>query len=128
MIQLYTAEMREMRRFWREGIAQNAVFFHSFVASPAWKVSSSLLQTGVAEDWLPKTSPKLAPRCGASVGALFEVQFRKICSKLWRRAVWKSKSSKHQDLGPLFEVQTVSNCCSRGRQGFRRSIHMKIAV
>ena len=34
-----TAEMCDMR-FWRVGIVQNAVFFHSFVAPPAWKVSS----------------------------------------------------------------------------------------
>ena len=59
-----------MRRFWRVGIARNAVFFHSFVASPARKVSFQK-QAG-AEDRLPKTSPKFAPRCGA-------------------RAIWKSQ-------------------------------------
>ena len=34
-----TAEMCDMR-FWRVGSARNAVFFHSFVASPARKVRS----------------------------------------------------------------------------------------
>ena len=75
-----TAEMCEMRRIWRVGIAGNVVFFQNFVASPARKCQ--LLKTGVAEDRLPRMSPKFAPSCGA-------------------RAIWKPKPLKHQGLGPL---------------------------
>ena len=48
---------------WRVGIARNAVFFHSVVASKAREVSSE--KRGGAEDRLPKMSPEFAPRCGA---------------------------------------------------------------
>ena len=58
-----TGEMRDMRNFWRVGIARNAVFFHSFVASKARKVSSE--KRGGMEDRLPKMSTKFAPRCVA---------------------------------------------------------------
>ena len=71
-------------RFWWVGIAQNAVFFRSFVASSAQKVSSS--KRAGAEDRLPKMSPKFAPRCGG-------------------RAIRKSKSLKTERLGRLFEVR-----------------------
>ena len=53
--------------FWRVGIARNAVFFHSFMASQARKVSSK--KRGGAEDRLPKMAPKFAPRRGARVGS-----------------------------------------------------------
>ena len=59
-------------RFWRVGIARNAMFFHSCGFAVA---ESQLLKTGVAEDPLLKTSPKFAPRLRA-------------------RAIWKSKSLK----------------------------------
>ena len=48
--------------FWRFGIARNAVFFHSFEASKARKVSSE--KRGGAEDRLRKMLTKFAPRCG----------------------------------------------------------------
>ena len=141
------AEMCEMRRLWWVGLAQNAIFFHSFVAS-----ESQLQKTGIAEDRLPKMSPKFQPRCGARAvrkskslkterfGRLFEVEDRKICITLcglrikivkhvkkWHklatsgrflklkaarfaprcgtRAIGKSKSLKHQGLGPLFDFK-----------------------
>ena len=97
------AEMCEMRRFWQVGIAETAVFFHSFVASPARKVSS--LKRAGAEGRLPKTSPKFAPRCGA-------------------RAIWKSKLLKHQGFGPFCKVRRFF---AWQGQGFRQSIHIKIA-
>ena len=71
------------KRFWRVGIARNAVSFHSFVASRARKVSSEK-RGGAAED-VDKicTTParesnfceKKAPSC--VVGALLEVELRK---------------------------------------------------
>ena len=59
--------------FWRVGIARNAVFFRSFVASKARKGRSE--KRGGAEDRVPKMSTKFAPRLRA-------------------RAIWKSKSLK----------------------------------
>ena len=76
--------------FWRVGIAQNAVFFRSFVASTGRK--GRFEKRGGAEDRLPKMSIKFAPRLRARAirkskslktgrfGALFEVELRKICT------------------------------------------------
>ena len=66
--------------FWRVGIARNAVFFHSFVASKARKGRSE--KRGGAEDPLRKMSRKFAPRLRA-------------------RAIWKSKSLKLEGFGAL---------------------------
>ena len=55
------------------------------------------LNTGVAEDRLPKMSPKFAPRCGA-------------------KAVWKSKSLKTGSVEALLEVQVVKSCTTLGRE------------
>ena len=55
----YSADVRH-ERFWRVGIARNAVFFRSFVASKARKGRSE--KRGSAEDRLPKMSTKFAPR------------------------------------------------------------------
>ena len=83
----YSADVRH-ERFWRVGIARNAVFFRSFVASQARKGRSE--KRGGAEDRLPKMSTKFAPRLRARAirkskslktgrpGALLEVELRKI--------------------------------------------------
>ena len=75
-------------KFWRVGIARNAVFFRSFVASKARKGRSE--KRGGAKDRLPKMSTKFAPRLRArairtskslktgGVGALLEVELDKI--------------------------------------------------
>ena len=78
----YSADVRH-ERFWRVGIARNAVFFRSFVASKARKGRSE--KRGGAEDRLPKMSTKFAPRLRA-------------------RAIRKSKSSKTGMFGALLEV------------------------
>ena len=77
-------------RFWRVGMARNAVFFRSFVASKARKGRSE--KRGGAEDRLPKMLTKFAPRLRARAirmskslktrrpGALLEVELRKICT------------------------------------------------
>ena len=77
-------------RFWRVGIARNAVFFRSFVASKVRKGRSE--KRGGAKDRLPKMSTKFAPRLRARAirkskslkagmpGALLEVARRKICT------------------------------------------------
>ena len=81
--------------FWRVGIARNAVFFHSFVASRARKVSSE--KRGGAEARLSKMSPKFAPRLRA-------------------RAIWKSKSLKTDRFGVLFDVDLDKICTTPARE------------
>ena len=85
----YSTDVRH-ERFWRVGIARNVVFFHSFAASEARKGRSE--KRGGAKDRLPKMSTKFAPRLRArpirkskslktgGVGALLEVELRKICT------------------------------------------------
>ena len=58
----YSADVRH-ERFWRVGIARNAMFFHGFVASKVRKSRSE--KRGGAKDRLPKMSTKFAPRLRA---------------------------------------------------------------
>ena len=81
--------------FWRVGIARNAVFFRSLVASKARKGRSE--KRGGAEDRLPKMSTKFAPRLRA-------------------RAIRKSKSSKTGRPGALLEEQLRKNCTTPARE------------
>ena len=81
--------------FWRVGIARNAVFFRSFVASKARKGRSE--KRGGAEDRVPKMSTKFAPRLRA-------------------RAIWKSKSLKHRGFGALLEVDLDKICTTPARE------------
>ena len=62
----YSADVRH-ERFWRVGIARNAVFFRRFVASKARKGRSE--KRGGAEDRLPKMSTKFAPRLRERFGS-----------------------------------------------------------
>ena len=71
------------------------MFFHSFVASKARKVSSE--KRGGAEDRLPKMSTKFAPR-------------------LRTRAIWKSKSLKADSVGALLDVQRGKICTKLARE------------
>ena len=82
-------------RFWRVGIARNAVFFHSFVASKACKGRSE--KRGGAKDRLPKMSTKFAPRLRA-------------------RAIQKSKSLKTGRFGALLEAELGKNCTTPARE------------
>ena len=91
---LYSADVRQ-ERFWRVGIARNAVFFRSFVASKVRKGRSE--KRGGAEDRLPKMSTKFAPRLRA-------------------RAIWKSKSLKHRGFGALLEVDIDKICTTPARE------------
>ena len=99
----YSTDVRH-ERFWRVGIARNAVFFHSFVASKARKGRSE--KRGGAKDRLLKMSAKFAPRLRA-------------------RAIWKSKSLKTDGLGMFLDVQSgfrvagagiSTRCKIRGRR------------
>ena len=90
----YSADVRH-ERFWRVGIARNAVFFHSFVASKVRKGRSQ--KRGGAKVRLPKMSTKIAPRLRA-------------------RAIWKSKSLKHRGFGALLEVELRKICTTPARE------------
>ena len=90
----YSTDARH-ERFWRVGIARNAVFFHSFVASRPRKVSSE--KRGGAEDRLPKMLTKFAPRLRA-------------------RAFWKSKSLKPDGVGALLEIELRKICTTPARE------------
>ena len=81
--------------FWRVGIARNAVFFRSFVASKVRKGRSE--KRGGAEAWAPKISTKFAPRLRA-------------------RAIWKSKSLKTGRPGALLEVDLDKICTTPARE------------
>ena len=80
---------------WRVGIARNAVFFRSFVASKVCKGSSE--KRGGAEDRVAKMSTKFAPRLRA-------------------RAIWKSKSLKTGMPGALLEVDIDKICTTPARE------------
>ena len=81
--------------FWRVGIARNAVFYRSFVASKVRKGRSE--KRGGAEDRAPKISTKFAPHLRA-------------------RAIWKSKSLKHRGFGTLLEVDLDKICTTPARE------------
>ena len=88
----YSADVRH-ERFWRVGIARNAVFFHSFVASKACK--GRFEKRGGAKDRLLKMSTKFAPRLRA-------------------RAIRKSKSLKTDGLGAFLEAQSAFRVAGAG--------------
>ena len=90
----YSADVRQ-EKFWRVGIARNAVFFRSFVSSKARKGRSE--KRGGAKDRLPKMSTKFAPRLRA-------------------RAIRTSKSFKTGTPGPLFEVDLDKICTTPARE------------
>ena len=81
--------------FWRVGIARNAVFFRSFVASKTRKGRSE--KRGGAEHRVPKMSTKFAPRLRA-------------------RAIRKSKLSKTGMFGALLEVDIDKICTTPARE------------
>ena len=81
--------------FWRVGIARNAVFFRSFVASKVRKGRSE--KRGGAEARVPKISTKFAPRLRA-------------------RAIWTSKSLKTGMPGALLEVDIDKICTTPARE------------
>ena len=90
----YSADVRH-ERVWRVGIARNAVFFYSFVASKVRKGRSE--KRGGAKDRLPKMSTKFAPRLRA-------------------KAIWKSKSLKTGGVGALLEVELGNICTTPARE------------
>ena len=122
----YSAGVRN-ERFWRVGIARNAVFYRSFEASKARKGRSE--KRGGAKERLPKMSTKFAPRLRArairtskslktgGVGALLEVELDKICTpRLRARAIRKSKWLKTGMFGAVLEVELDKICTTPARE------------
>ena len=66
-------------KFWRVGIARNAVFFQSVVASRVRKGRSE--QRGGAKDRLPKMSTKFAPRLRARAISARKIKHHAACSE-----------------------------------------------
>ena len=116
---LYSADVRQ-ERFWRVGIARNAVFFRSFVASKVRKGRSE--KRGGAEDRLPKMSTKFAPRLHArAIWKSKSLHFWKLTStkfapRLRARAIWKSKSLKTGGVRALLEVDLDKICTTPARE------------
>ena len=66
-----------MRKFWRVGVARNAAFFHNFATSQAGK--SQLLKNGIAEDRLPRMSPKFTQLFGAKAILKSKIVVELVC-------------------------------------------------
>ena len=113
-------------RFWRVGIARNAVFFCSFVASKVRKGSSE--KRGGAEDRVAKMSTKFAPRLRARAiwkskslktgmfGALLEVEVDKICTRPARENDFYEKKAPRCMFGALLEVELRKICTTPARE------------
>ena len=122
----YSADVTH-ERFWRVGIARNAVFFHSFVASKVRKGRSE--KRGGAKDRLPKTStiffaPRLRARAirkskslkTGTPGRFWKLSFAKFAPRLRARAIRKSKSLKTGMPGALVEVELRKICTTPARE------------
>ena len=81
--------------FWRVGIARNAVFFHSFVASEARK--------------------EVGPKNGSCEGSAAQ-DVEKFAPRLRGRAIRKSKSLKTGGVGALLEVEVPKMCTTPARE------------
>ena len=125
----YSADVRH-ERFWQVGIARNAVFFGSFVASKVRKGRSE--KRGGAKDRLFKMSTKFAPRLRARAiwkpkslnagmpGALLEVELRKICTTPARESDSEVKIVKSWHVRSTFgssASQNLHHACARERFG-----------
>ena len=117
-----TAEM-----FCRVGIARNAVFFRSFVASKVRKGRSE--KRGGAEARVPKISTKFAPRLhtraiwkskslktGMCREHFWKLTSTKFAPRLRAREIWKSKSLKTGGVGALLEVDIDKICTTPARE------------
>ena len=112
--------------FWRVGIARNAVFYRSFVASKVRKGRSE--KRGGAEDRVPKISTKFAPRLRARAiwkskslktgmfGALLEVDIDQICTTPARESDFYEKKAPRCMFGALLEVELRKICTTPARE------------
>ena len=97
-----------MKRLWRVGIVQNAVFFRSCAASSARKVSSQkrdLRRIGYAD--VAKICTKSQSLKTGMFGRLFEVGVSKTCAPLWRESGLELKTVKAPGSRTIFKVQSA---------------------
>ena len=109
-----TAQMCDVRDFGRIGIARNAVFFRSFVASKVRK--SRFEKRELRRIGCPRCQQNLHEACArerfgiqnrsklAGSEQFWKLSFAKIAPRLRARAMWKSKSLKTGMPGALLEV------------------------
>ena len=110
--------------FWRVGIARNAVFFHSFVASKARKGRSE--KRKLRRIGCPRCRQNLHHACArerfgsqnrsklAGPEHFWKLISTKFAPRLRASAIWKSKSLKTDGLGTFFEVQSVFRVAGAG--------------
>ena len=118
-----------MRRLWRVGIAQNAVFF--FIVLWLRRLGKSAPKSGSCRS--SKMSPKFAPGCGARAirkstslktgrnGALFEVQVGKICTTLWRENDLEVKTLKWKVSADFMTFEPAKFAPRCGARAIRKS-------
>ena len=111
----YSADARD-ERFWRVGIARNAVVFHSFAASKARKVSSEKRGGGSAAQDADKICTTLGHESDLEVKIAKNWQVR---STLGSWDPQQSKSLKHRGFGALLvEIRKIlRNAVARERFG-----------
>ena len=126
--------------FWRVGIARNALFFHSFVASRVRKGSSEkreLRRIGcprcrqnrhhacARKQFLRKKGTTLRVRSTFAreqflrkkgTAQFLKLSFAKIAPRLRARTIWKSKSLKTGGVGALLEVELTKICATPARE------------
>ena len=119
----YSADVRR-ERFWRVGIARNAVFFRSFVAWKARKGRSEKRE--LRRIGCPRCRQILHHACARErFGSqnrekltgpehFWKLTLTKFAPRLRARAIWKSKSLKTGGLGAFFEVQSVFRVAGAG--------------
>ena len=112
--------------FWRVGIARNAVFFHSFVASKARKGRSEKRE--LRRIGCPRCRQNLHHACArerfgsqnrsklACRQHFWKLTSTKFAPRLRARTIRKSKSLKHRGFGPLLEVEVGKICTTPARE------------
>ena len=112
--------------FWRVGIARNAVFFHSFVASKARKGSSEKRE--LRRIGCPRCLQNLHHACARerfgsrnrwnTVGSehFWKLTSTKFAPRLRARPIWQWKSLKLEGFGGLLEVELRKNCTTPARE------------
>ena len=112
--------------FWRVGIARNAVFFHSFVASKVRKSSSQKRE--LRRIGCPRCRQNLRHACArerfgsqnrqklACSEHFCKLSSTKLAPRLRARAIRKPKSLKTGGVGALLEVELRKICTTPARE------------
>ena len=118
----YSTDVRH-ERFWRVGIARNAVFFRSFAASKTRKGSSE--KNGSCEGSAAQDGDKICTTPARESDSEVKIvkapwvrrwSFAKFAPRLRARAIRKPKSLKHRGFGALLEIDLDKNCTTPARE------------